>query len=80
MLITTVTEKQSVTAGLYFGASGSLTAGLHAITITDGTAVLKAGYLSATHATLTGNFSAGVVSNKKAKQLSVGGEVLCYVW
>ena len=24
--------------------------------------------------------SAGVVSNKKAKQLSVGGEVLCYVW
>ena len=24
--------------------------------------------------------SVGVVSNKKAKRLSVGGEVLCYVW
>ena len=24
--------------------------------------------------------SVGVVSNKKAKQFSVGGEVLCYVW
>ena len=24
--------------------------------------------------------SVGVVSNKKANQLSVGGEVLCYVW
>tara|TARA_B100000427_G_C15448248_1_gene568374 strand:+ start:242 stop:640 length:399 start_codon:yes stop_codon:yes gene_type:complete len=24
--------------------------------------------------------SKGVLSNKKAKQLSVGGEVLCYVW
>jgi len=24
--------------------------------------------------------SVGVVSNKKAKQLSVGGEVLCHVW
>ena len=24
--------------------------------------------------------SKGVVSNKKAKQLSIGGEVLCYVW
>ena len=24
--------------------------------------------------------SRGIVSNKKAKQLSVGGEVLCYVW
>ena len=24
--------------------------------------------------------SKGVISNKKAKQLSVGGEVLCYVW
>jgi len=24
--------------------------------------------------------SKGVISNKKAKQLNVGGEVLCYVW
>ena len=24
--------------------------------------------------------SKGIISNKKAKQLSVGGEVLCYVW
>ena len=24
--------------------------------------------------------SKGVISNKKAKQLSIGGEVLCHVW